>query len=123
MMSSHPEDENGTSGDPIVDVEAYLRQLKEREGPRSQCPARNDDGVRCEKALQASGAAHEDRHVAWVDGTRVEWMDPTPAPPSQLYAVGSGYTGDSCEICGSLRIVKSGTCGTCQDCGSTTGCS
>lgn len=34
----------------------------------------------------------------------------------------SPYTGDACVHCGSLRVIQDGTCGTCQDCGSSTGC-
>lgn len=31
-----------------------------------------------------------------------------------------GFTGDVC-LCGSYRIVRTGTCATCQDCGGTSG--
>ncbi len=34
-----------------------------------------------------------------------------------------GYTGDSCENCGSMAMVRNGTCTKCVDCGSTSGCS
>ncbi|HEY5081956.1 MAG TPA: vitamin B12-dependent ribonucleotide reductase [Bauldia sp.] len=34
-----------------------------------------------------------------------------------------GYTGDSCAECGSLMMVRNGTCLKCESCGSTTGCS
>lgn len=37
-------------------------------------------------------------------------------------ARGAGYTGEACTICGSLRVVRTGTCSTCQSCGSTTSC-
>ena len=33
-----------------------------------------------------------------------------------------GYTGDACSNCGSFRMRRSGTCATCEECGSTTGC-
>ena len=32
-----------------------------------------------------------------------------------------GYTGDECATCGSMRMVRSGTCLTCQECGATSG--
>jgi ribonucleoside-diphosphate reductase alpha chain len=38
-------------------------------------------------------------------------------------AVSMGYTGEQCEVCGSVRIRKNGTCSVCEDCGHTTGCS
>ena len=57
----------------------------------------------------------------------------TPAPPGPSpMALGPpthpegarsrGFTGGSCSVCGSLAVVQSGTCATCQDCGATTGC-
>lgn len=42
---------------------------------------------------------------------------------SREIAVGAGYTGDSCSHCGSMRMKQSGTCGVCEDCGATSGCS
>ncbi|HJS31872.1 MAG TPA: vitamin B12-dependent ribonucleotide reductase [Alphaproteobacteria bacterium] len=34
-----------------------------------------------------------------------------------------GYTGDMCDSCGSMAMVRNGTCTKCLDCGATTGCS
>ncbi|MCL2008746.1 MAG: adenosylcobalamin-dependent ribonucleoside-diphosphate reductase [Treponema sp.] len=34
-----------------------------------------------------------------------------------------GYEGDSCPVCGSLTLIRNGTCLKCDTCGSTTGCS
>ena len=34
-----------------------------------------------------------------------------------------GYTGDSCGDCGSMTMVRNGTCLKCITCGSTSGCS
>jgi ribonucleoside-diphosphate reductase alpha chain len=36
---------------------------------------------------------------------------------------GLGFTGDKCSNCSSIRMVQSGTCKKCLDCGETTGCS
>lgn len=38
-------------------------------------------------------------------------------------AVQSGYTGDQCSHCSSMRMKISGHCMVCEDCGTTTGCS
>lgn len=48
-----------------------------------------------------------------------------PGPPQLDHATAKsmGFTGDACPRCGSMRMVHSGTCNTCQDCASTTGCS
>ena len=34
-----------------------------------------------------------------------------------------GFTGDICEVCGGIQMVRNGTCLKCNECGSTTGCS
>jgi ribonucleoside-diphosphate reductase alpha chain len=41
----------------------------------------------------------------------------------RLTAISSGFTGEACCNCGSMKMVKSGTCSSCQDCGTTSGCS
>lgn len=48
-----------------------------------------------------------------------------PAKPSMTthQAKSVGFTGDPCPQCGSMRMVHTGHCNTCQECGSTTGCS
>ena len=38
-------------------------------------------------------------------------------------AVQQGYTGEFCDQCFGVRMIKTGTCSTCQECGVTTGCS
>jgi len=38
-------------------------------------------------------------------------------------AIRMGYTGEQCEVCGSMRVRKNGTCSVCEECGNTTGCS
>jgi ribonucleoside-diphosphate reductase alpha chain len=40
-----------------------------------------------------------------------------------LDAVAQGFTGDPCDNCQSLRMVRNGSCLKCTDCGETTGCS
>lgn len=39
-------------------------------------------------------------------------------PPSAM-----GFTGDECDHCHGSRVVQTGHCKTCQDCGTTSGCS
>ena len=43
--------------------------------------------------------------------------------PNRNDAVMMGYTGDACTRCGSMKMRKSGTCGVCEECGDTSGCS
>lgn len=78
------------------------------------------------------GAAANDVLMAWNDGTIT---DPAPsgvsAEPTLLHqhvltkeqARGSGYTGDQCTNCNSMRMQIAGHCLVCADCGTTTGCS
>ncbi len=35
----------------------------------------------------------------------------------------SGYTGDQCTNCNSMRMRVAGHCQVCEECGTTTGCS
>lgn len=35
----------------------------------------------------------------------------------------AGYTGGICQQCGGCRMVRSGSCSTCIECGTTSGCS
>lgn len=44
-----------------------------------------------------------------------------PAPSATSKA--AGYSGEICVKCQGQRLVRSGTCNTCMDCGETTGCS
>lgn len=37
-------------------------------------------------------------------------------------ALAAGYTGDICDKCGSHRMVRTGACQTCQDCGAAGSC-
>src|SRR5688572_4519698 len=32
------------------------------------------------------------------------------------------YTGDPCDMCGSIRMRRAGACKVCEDCGSSSGC-
>jgi ribonucleoside-diphosphate reductase alpha chain len=45
------------------------------------------------------------------------------AAASTHVALASPYTGEMCTSCNGFRMVKSGTCSTCQDCSATSGCS
>jgi ribonucleoside-diphosphate reductase alpha chain len=43
------------------------------------------------------------------------------AKQGRAAAVATGYTGDPCTNCGSTRVVRTGTCATCRDCGTPSG--
>ena len=80
------------------------------------------------------GAAANDVLQAWEDGTitgdpvtiepthQVRETPTSPAPSRQSVQQ-QGYTGDQCDHCSSMRMKRTGHCMTCEDCGTTTGCS
>lgn len=56
----------------------------------------------------------------------VDPVSPTDLAPPKMtrdQATASGFTGNSCADCGSLQMVRNGTCEKCSSCGTTTGCS
>jgi formate dehydrogenase maturation protein FdhE len=67
-------------------------------------------------------------HAGWeagaLNGGPV--ADPTsigPASISRDVARQQGFTGDSCNTCGSMKMQVAGHCTVCAECGTTTGCS
>ena len=66
-------------------------------------------------ALVATSAAGTGEYRA--SGAELEILSTAVAVKDQ------GYTGDPCDICGSIRVKRTGPCVTCEDCGSNTGCS
>ena len=53
----------------------------------------------------------------------IQAMELGPTMDPRQVAVASGYTGDQCSNCNSMRMKVSGHCMVCEDCGTTTGCS
>lgn len=47
----------------------------------------------------------------------------SPPKMTRDQAASAGFTGNSCVSCGSLMMVRNGTCEKCNSCGATTGCS
>jgi len=47
---------------------------------------------------------------------------PARAVPSAAER-GRQFTGEICDNCGGSRVLRTGNCKTCQDCGSNSGCS
>ncbi|XAI96317.1 class II ribonucleotide reductase [Microcystis phage Mae-JY30] len=50
-------------------------------------------------------------------------FEPGPPKISRAQAAHMGFTGNQCASCGSMQMVRNGTCEKCNDCGATTGCS
>lgn len=70
--------------------------------------------------------ANEDEVLA-AEGLRptVSAAEFEPGPPkmTRAQATSAGFTGNSCVECGSMQMVRNGTCEKCNSCGATTGCS
>ena len=63
---------------------------------------------------------------AFLEANPIPSVDPAgfePVPDKRAMARASGYTGDECQTCGSVRMRNNGTCKVCDDCGSSSGCS
>ncbi len=56
---------------------------------------------------------------------KVPLVEFEPGPPKigRAQAAQMGFTGNQCASCGSMQMVRNGTCEKCNDCGATTGCS
>jgi len=48
---------------------------------------------------------------------RPQPQQPKPDPKAM------GYTGNMCSTCGGVRMIRTGVCECCQDCGTSAGCS
>ena len=53
---------------------------------------------------------------------RAAWCEMIPASGGNGRAQPYSPTGEFCVTCGGCNLVRSGSCSTCQTCGSTTGC-
>lgn len=62
--------------------------------------------------------AHVATKAAATGGYRASWDEMLPL--AGLNGT-QNYSGDACNDCGSMRMVRTGTCLTCMDCGSTSG--
>jgi ribonucleoside-diphosphate reductase alpha chain len=65
----------------------------------------------------------EDKEKVKSLGLLVDKETRLPTVSEASEAKRSGFTGNSCGACGSMHMVRSGTCEKCNDCGQTTGCS
>ena len=83
------------------------REVSARAQATSMQPDLQTTGTTAAHA-QASATAQEYTTEADSDYDRAKQM---------------GYTGDSCPECGSMTMIRNGTCLKCITCGSTTGCS
>lgn len=87
------------------------------------------------QALISSGVAFGDVYTRVAEGDRLAlkgWYCTNPSVPSNPLArsrrekvpvaAHAGYTGNTCKNCSSVRMIRAGSCETCLECGSSTGC-
>ncbi|MEX0660259.1 MAG: vitamin B12-dependent ribonucleotide reductase [Balneolaceae bacterium] len=89
--------------------------------PRKLRPTEEDD-----LAADVEARAKKPKPVTQTAGTaalETEADDSDVAETDYDRAKQLGYTGDSCPECGSMTMIRNGTCQKCITCGSTTGCS
>lgn len=88
------------------------RQKAKRVDPE-EAPDYNDDGEASAEAVTQSQPTQQAQAAGNDDSYQSDYEK----------AKELGYTGDSCPECGSMTMVRNGTCQKCITCGSTTGCS
>ncbi|MEX2411335.1 MAG: hypothetical protein WD607_08205, partial [Candidatus Paceibacterota bacterium] len=89
--------------------------------PRKLRPTEEDD-----LASEVEARSKKPKPVTQTAGTaalETEADDSDVAETDYDRAKQLGYTGDSCPECGSMTMIRNGTCQKCITCGSTTGCS
>jgi len=70
---------------------------------------------------QKTLSIHE--QIAWIAQEVCARMlvDEPKACGAMPVVVGAGFTGNACSECGNMRMVRTGVCETCLDCGSSSG--
>ncbi len=105
--------EASTNTEPEVDISSVVSSMPVNgNGNGNGQGYRNGNGNR--KETKASGAALK---------TSIEKQAVGVATSTAFIAKLKGYEGDACQECGSLTLVRNGTCLKCMTCGATSGCS
>jgi hypothetical protein len=71
--------------------------------------------------LLTAYGAHVVTSAAATGRFRALWCEMEPERPAVPGLNGNG-AGRCCDVCGSLRLLQTGSCWTCQDCGTSGGC-
>ena len=100
--------------------EIYSERIIEEKDPRfRQTPLLNDPAGKS-RADAVAGRTNE-HATAGVPAKHVKTKNGSLEMIKE--AKMKGYTGDICQSCGSLTMVRNGTCLKCTTCGDTSGCS
>lgn len=116
---------------------AAIAYAMARDGAEPACCAfcrrRRDEVLRfivhgaagiCSECL---GEAVEALRAEVAGEVRAEEKPAAPAPRANGHTPplmrGDAYTGEMCDFCFNLRMIRTGTCSVCLDCGGSSGCS
>ena len=98
-------------------------ELISESGKKRKPEAREDDST---AQQETEDSQEETDPYGDVDQEDVNYSEQPAAQTEALKIQNAkikGYTGDQCEECGSMTMVRNGTCLKCVTCGTTTGCS
>lgn len=110
LRRKHPDNVPHTSADNRVVVDGKPGRIIEWTG----------DGMPGRAYREVRLDAHEGRAPRTL---HAEPALPNPTLTQGEIAKASGYTGDVCGTCQSLKVRRNGSCLVCDECGTTTGCS
>ena len=90
---------------------AFTCECKHFDGTWSDCPA---------EAQNVYTSVFPPASYIITPEMKADTLPATPTP--EPTPIEQGFTGDMCDSCGGVRMVRTGTCATCMDCGTTGGC-
>ncbi|MBL8995017.1 MAG: vitamin B12-dependent ribonucleotide reductase, partial [Spirochaetia bacterium] len=113
-------DKVGTGGEPEFESEVLISERlldgeRDHDAPLGDAFSAGNSFV--EKTFAEKDFSEESLPKA-LRGTQLK-----TAAVAVKQAIEKGYTGDVCSDCGSLTMVRNGTCLKCTTCGTTSGCS
>ena len=74
-------------------------------------------------AAYGNGNGHAHGNGNGNGAAKLSSQQGTAVATTAVIAKLKGYEGDACQECGSLTLVRNGTCLKCMTCGATSGCS
>ena len=75
------------------------------------------------QAVPSNGNGYGNGNGSGSGSMKLSAEQGTAVATTAVIAKLKGYEGDACQECGSLTLVRNGTCLKCMTCGATSGCS
>ena len=95
--------------------ESFSKETSVQITPVIQAVPKNGNGE--------NGNGYGNGHGNGNGATKLNSQQGATVPNTAVIAKLKGYEGDACQDCGSLTLVRNGTCLKCVSCGATSGCS